>query len=154
MHDLVYDLARCVANEEFLFMDAQRTGTVSAGSGDYRYIVLMNYSEIPMNIKSVLGKARSLHFRDCKGLHISGKSFSLILTKFLRVLDISGCSILELPSQLNQLKQLHYLDASGMQSQMKHGSFTGLQCLNGLNLSASSFYEFPFQIGNLPNCIT
>jgi len=34
MHDLVYDLARCVANEEFLFMDAQRTGTVSAGSGD------------------------------------------------------------------------------------------------------------------------
>lgn len=149
MHDLVYDLARCVANEEFLFMDAQRTGTDSAGSGDYRYIVLMNYSEIPMNIKSVLGKARSLHFRDCKGLHISGKSFSLILTKFLRVLDISGCSILELPSQLNQLKQLHYLDASGMQSQMKHGSFTGLQCLNGLNLSASSFYEFPFQIGNL-----
>ncbi|XP_062234195.1 putative disease resistance protein RGA3 isoform X2 [Phragmites australis] len=146
MHDLVYDLARCVANEEFLFMDAKKSSTASAGIDDHRYTVLMNYIDIPMNSKAVLGKARSLHFRDCKGLQISGRSFTLTLSKFLRVLDISGCSILELPSQLNQMKQLHYLDASGMQSQMK---FTGLQSLNALNLSASYFQKLPVEIGNL-----
>ncbi|WVZ83206.1 hypothetical protein U9M48_030376 [Paspalum notatum var. saurae] len=149
MHDLVYDLARCVANEEFLFMDAKRSGTPSVGRDDYRYTVLMNYNEMPMNSKSVLGKARSLHFRDCKGLQISGRSLSMTLSKFLRVLDISGCSILELPSQLNQMKQLHYLDASGMESQTKYESFTGLKCLSALNLSASYFQELPVQIGTL-----
>lgn len=149
MHDLVYDLARWVANEEFLFIDAKRSGTTSAGSDCYRHTVLMNYIEIPMNIKAALGKARSLHFRDCKRLQISGRSVSLTLSKFLRILDISGCSILELPSQLNQMKHLRYVDASGIQNELKHENFAGLQCLNALNLSASYFEKLPVQIGDL-----
>ncbi|CAD6335505.1 unnamed protein product [Miscanthus lutarioriparius] len=80
---------------------------------------------------------------------ISGRSLSLTLSKFLRVLDISGCSILELPSQLNKMKQLRYLDASGMQNELKQESFAGLQCLNALNLSASYFQTLPVQIVNL-----
>lgn len=149
MHDLVYDLARCVANEEFLFMDAKKSSTTSAGSDHYRHTVLVNCIEVPMNSKAALCKAKSLHFRDCKRLQISGRSLSLTLSKFLRVLDISGCSILELPSQLNQMKQLRYLDASGMQNELKQESFAGLQCLNALNLSASYFQTLPVQIVNL-----
>ncbi|XP_066371681.1 putative disease resistance protein RGA3 isoform X1 [Miscanthus floridulus] len=149
MHDLVYDLARCVANEEFLFMDAKKSSTTSAGSDHYRHTVLMNCIEVPMNSKAALCKAKSLHFRDCKRLQISGRSLSLTLSKFLRVLDISGCSILELPSQLNKMKQLRYLDASGMQNELKQESFAGLQCLNALNLSASYFQTLPVQIVNL-----
>ncbi|KAL6603258.1 hypothetical protein ACP70R_043619 [Stipagrostis hirtigluma subsp. patula] len=149
MHDLVYDLARYVANEEFLFMDANKSGAPSSGSDDYRYAMLMNYTEIPMNGKAVLGKARSLHFRDCKGIQIYEKSLSLTLGKFLQVLDISGCFILELPGQLKKMKQLHYLDASGMQIEIKHDWFSNLQSLNALNLSASLFLKLPVQIGNL-----
>ncbi|AQK66854.1 L-zip+NBS+LRR-like protein [Zea mays] len=149
MHDLVYDLARCVANEEFLFMDAKKSGMTSARNDHYRHIVLMNYVEVPMNSKAALCKAKSLHFRDCKRLQISGRSLSLTLSKFLRVLDISGCSMLGLPSQLNQMKQLRYLDASGMQNELKQESFAGLKCLNALNLSAGYFQKLPVQIVNL-----
>ncbi|VAI70893.1 unnamed protein product [Triticum turgidum subsp. durum] len=144
LHDLVYDLARSLAMVDLLFLDTESNLKVSSTHSDCRYAVLTNCNPTTLR-NNMMRKLRALHVNEWKQEKIPNKIFS---TKFLRVLNLSGCSLLVLPSCIKQLKLLRYLDASGMQDQtLNH--LGSLQNLQALKLSGSLIGALPHDTGSL-----
>uniref|UniRef100_M8C6C5 Putative disease resistance protein RGA3 n=1 Tax=Aegilops tauschii TaxID=37682 RepID=M8C6C5_AEGTA len=144
LHDLVYDLARSLAMVDLLFLDTESNLKVSSTHSDCRYAVLTNCNPTTLP-NNMMRKLRALHVNEWKQEKIPNKIFA---TKFLRVLNLSGCSLLVLPSCIKQLKLLRYLDASGMQDKtLNH--LSSLQNLQALKLSGSLIGALPHDMGSL-----
>lgn len=147
MHDLVHDLARSVARDEVHIVDARKV-TRSTVSQDCRYILMINFRDSLAISKIVPKRARSLHFKDCALLKVP--STVLSKSKYLRIINLSGCCNEKIAPSLTELKHLSYLDASHLPIiafSIPHGSVNKLRYLN-LH-GCSKLNVLPESIGNL-----
>ncbi|TKW29463.2 hypothetical protein SEVIR_3G396601v4 [Setaria viridis] len=158
MHDLVYDLAQIILDKELISIDASEQMTQSNLENHYsRHMQLINYQKQSISLKEFPEKIRSLHFTKCSKLQLQDKSFSK--SKYLRVLDISGCSIngkpvpssILLPSSIQHLLLLRYLDATGLPITALPKSLHKLQNMQTLLLSNCELETLPDSIGCLLN---
>nr|ABA92120.1 Leucine Rich Repeat family protein, expressed [Oryza sativa Japonica Group] len=126
MHDLVHDLARSV-----MFDEIQNDGLQGDTSGrNCRYALRTEFSK-------PLETLRALRFMGCSiDNRLHNDSFSS--AKYLRLLDLSECSIQRLPDSIGQLKQLRYLNATGVQHETIPDGITKLLKLMYLSLRGSS----------------
>ncbi|KAL6623474.1 hypothetical protein ACP70R_033353 [Stipagrostis hirtigluma subsp. patula] len=156
MHDLVHDLATIIASSELIVPDASEKNNWSRAEKKYsRHMQLVNYQKQSKALKELPGKIRSLHFTQCSRLLLQQKSFSK--SKYLRVLDLSGCSVegepaptnILLPSNIPQLMLLKYLDASGLPISALPKSLHKLQNMQTLILSNCNIETLPDNIGRL-----
>ncbi|KAJ1283160.1 hypothetical protein BS78_03G107500 [Paspalum vaginatum] len=168
IHDLVHDLAQSVAGDEVqTIICNQINGNNEVGC---RYVSLdddMRASEIPW---SMFHKVRAFHSWGY------GLDIKLILRfRCLRVLDLGGSPITELPQLVGKLKHLRYLDISSSAIKTLPNSISSLhnlhtlylsncsnlcilpmsicslQNLETLNLSACSLQNLPYSIGHVQN---
>uniref|UniRef100_A0A453HKW9 Disease resistance protein RGA3 n=1 Tax=Aegilops tauschii subsp. strangulata TaxID=200361 RepID=A0A453HKW9_AEGTS len=148
MHDLVHDLARSIMANEVL--DASKNGSI--GGSSCLYAMLTDCSK-PLNLSVISpAKIRTLRFLDCGKIVVCGAAFSS--AKYLRVLDLSECSIQKLPHSIGRLKYLRYLNAPRMQDQMIPKCITKLSKLNYLNLRGSSkLLALPESMGNIEDLL-
>ncbi|KAL6847252.1 hypothetical protein ACP4OV_023105 [Aristida adscensionis] len=158
MHDLVHDLARKILDKELIVLDASEQILSSGFEQHYnRHMRLVNYQKQSKALKEVPSKIRSLHFTECHALQLQQKPFSKC--KYLRVLDLSGCSIegkptpsnTLLPCYIPQLILLRYLDASGLPITALPKSLSKLQKMQTLILSDCTIETLPDDIGSLLN---
>uniref|UniRef100_A0A0A9DF88 Uncharacterized protein n=1 Tax=Arundo donax TaxID=35708 RepID=A0A0A9DF88_ARUDO len=147
MHNLAHDLARSVAGEDILvILDAENErGTRNY---DYRYAQVSASSLQSIGSKALPSKARSLIFKT-SGAELHHVSEVLSVNKFLRVLDLSECSVTEIPAPVFQLKQLRYLDASTLSITALPPQVSGFHKLQTLDLSETELIELPPFISNL-----
>ncbi|CAL4991610.1 unnamed protein product [Urochloa decumbens] len=157
MHDLVYDLAQVILDKELIVLETSEQMNWSRLEKHYsRHMQLINYQK-SIGHKQFPGKIRSLHFSECSRLQLEDKSFSKF--KYLRVLNISGCSLKEkpvpsnilLPSSIQRLLLLRYFDASGMPIIALPKSLHKLQNMQTLILSNCALEILPDNIGSLLN---
>lgn len=147
MNNFAHDLARSVAGEDILvILDAENER--NNRYCDYRYAHVSTSSLQSIDSKAWPSKARSLIFKtsDTELEHVSEV---LSVNKYLRVLDLSECSVNEIPATIFQLKQLRYLDASTLSIATlppQVGSFNKLQTLD---LSETELMELPSFLSNL-----
>ncbi|XP_072150167.1 uncharacterized protein [Setaria viridis] len=146
MHDMVHDLARHVAGDELSCTNGVANSTTKGGKLICHYQLLMNSNESPSS-KSLPPKVRAMHFRECNKLHLPKQAFSHAL--FLRVLDLSGCHVSELPGSVCKLKLLRYLDASNLPIPNLPKSLNRLLNLQTLILSNTSLKALPTNVGCL-----
>lgn len=143
MHDLVHDLARSVMVHEVL--DA--TNNQCTGGTYCRYALLNDCSK-PLELYTCSpAKIRAMRFLDCPTIEPCGDAFSS--AKSLRVLDLSGCSILRLQDSISKLNQLRYLSAPRIPSQIIPNCIAKLSKLMYLNLSGSMISALPESIGEI-----
>uniref|UniRef100_A0ACD5ZXH6 Uncharacterized protein n=5 Tax=Avena sativa TaxID=4498 RepID=A0ACD5ZXH6_AVESA len=144
MHDLVHDLARSVMANGIL--DASKN--TNLGGSSCLYALLIDCSK-PLNLSMISpAKIRTLRFLDCDKIAVCGAAFSS--AKYLRVLDLSECSIQKLPRSIGTLKHLRYLNAPRMHDRMIPKCITKLSKLNYLNFRGSSnLSALPESIGNI-----
>lgn len=144
MHALVHDLARSVMANEVL--DASKNGNI--GGSSCLYALLTDCSK-PLNLSMICpAKLRTIRFLDCSKIVVSGAAFSS--AKYLRVLDLSECSIQKLPRSIGRLKHLRYLNAPRMHDRIIPKCITKLTKLNYLNFRGSSnLSALPESIGNI-----
>ncbi|PWZ13009.1 putative disease resistance protein RGA1 [Zea mays] len=146
MNNLAHDLARSVAGEDILvILDAENVRCNR--NYDYRYAQVSTSSLQSIDSKAWPSKARSLVFKSSAELqHVSEV---LSVNKYLRVLDISGCSVKEMPAPIFQMKQLRYLDASTLSIADLPPQISGFPKLQTLDLSDTEVTELPAFIANL-----
>ncbi|EEC72124.1 hypothetical protein OsI_05113 [Oryza sativa Indica Group] len=156
MHDLVYDLAKIIAADEVLVMDANKPTTWDKANEHYcRHAQLVNYHKRTEIFKHIPCKIRTLCFRECPEMQLPRKAFSQ--TSYIRILDLSGLSNEEqstpsnpvLPSSIRRLMLLGYLDVSGFPIISLPKSFHTLQNMQSLILSNCSLEILPANIGSL-----
>ncbi|CAL4981442.1 unnamed protein product [Urochloa decumbens] len=143
MHDLVHDLARSVMVHELL--DA--TKKQSTGGSYCRYLLVNDCSKPLELYTSSPAKIRAMRFLGCPRIEPCGDAFSS--AKSLRVLDLSGCSILRLQDSIAKLKQLRYLSAPRIPSQIIPSCIAKLSKLMYLNLNGSMISALPKSIGDI-----
>uniref|UniRef100_A0A0D9XCJ5 Rx N-terminal domain-containing protein n=1 Tax=Leersia perrieri TaxID=77586 RepID=A0A0D9XCJ5_9ORYZ len=147
MHNLAHDLARSVAGEDILvILDAENER--NARYCDYRYAQVSASSLESIDRKAWPSKARSLIFKN-SGADFEHVSEVLSANKYLRVLDLSGCSVKDIPSPIFQLKQLRYLDVSSLSITVLPVQINSFQKLQMLDLSETELIELPPFISNL-----
>ncbi|CAL5088829.1 unnamed protein product [Urochloa decumbens] len=147
MNNLAHDLARSVAGEDILvILDAENERCNR--NYDYRYAQVSTSSLQSIDSKAWPSKARSIIFKT-SGAELQHVSEVLAVNKFLRVLDLSGCSIKEIPAPVFQFKQLRYLDASTLSITDLPPQICGFHKLQTLDLSETEVTELPAFIGNL-----
>jgi Leucine-rich repeat (LRR) protein len=151
MHDLVYDLAQIILDKELIALDDSEQMTWSSlDKHCSRHMQLINYPKQSISLKEFPGKIRSLTLQSA---NCSSKS------KYLRVLDISGCSIngkpvpssILLPSSIQHLVLLRYLDATGLPITALPKSLHKLQNMQTLLLSNCALESLPDNICSLLN---
>lgn len=156
MHDLVHDLATMIAGNELIVSDASDKMTWTGPERLYsRHMRLVNDQKQPNVLNKFPGKIRSLQFTECSGVQLHKKSFSK--SQYLRVLDISGCSInrnsvpsrISLPSCIYDLMLLRYLDASGLPITSLPKSLHKFQNMQTLIMSSCALETLPDSIGCL-----
>ncbi|KAF2910084.1 hypothetical protein DAI22_11g073100 [Oryza sativa Japonica Group] len=144
MHDLVHDFARSILFDAVL--DSGKK--INIGVSSCRYGMLRDCSKPLELVTPSPAKIRALHFLGCGKIELHGVAFSS--ASCLRVLDLSGCSILRLPASIGQLKQLRYLNAPGMKNRMIPKCITKLSKLNFLSLCRSrAISALPESIGEI-----
>ncbi|KAJ1267060.1 hypothetical protein BS78_07G026900 [Paspalum vaginatum] len=145
MHGLVHDLARLVMSDDIL----DGTEQDITGGRSCRYALLTDCGkplELSMNYPE---EVRSLRFLDCGHIKLHSDSFSSAHS--LRVLDLRGCSIYDLPTSIGELMQLKYLNAPNVKE--VSNCFTKLSKLIYLNLSGSQMEELPWSIGEIESLL-
>lgn len=147
MNNLAHDLARSVAGEDILVILDSENERCSRNY-DYRYAQVSASSLQSIDSKAWPSKARSLIFQT-SGAELQHVSKVLSVNKYLRVLDLSGCSVKELPAPVFQLKQLRYLDASTLSITDLPPQISGFHKLQTLDLSETEVTELPAFIGDL-----
>ncbi|GJM95232.1 hypothetical protein PR202_ga11944 [Eleusine coracana subsp. coracana] len=156
MHDLVYDLARTITDNELVILDASERMDSKKFEKDYiRHMRLVKSQKQSRALKEFPAKIRSLQFTECSAELLQQNAFSK--SKYLRVLDLSGCSIdggsprsnILLPSSIHHLILLRYLDASDLPIPQLPKSFHKLQNMQTLILSNCSLESLPDSISTL-----
>ncbi|CAM0951010.1 unnamed protein product [Alopecurus aequalis] len=147
MHNLAHDLARSVASEDILvILDAENER--NNRYCDYRYAQVSASSLHSIDSKAWPSKARSLIFKS-SGTELEHVSEVLSVNKYLRVLDLSECSVNEIPAPIFQLKQLRYLDASTLSITTLPPQISSFNKLQTLDLSETELMELPSFLSNL-----
>uniref|UniRef100_A0A0D9YMB9 NB-ARC domain-containing protein n=1 Tax=Oryza glumipatula TaxID=40148 RepID=A0A0D9YMB9_9ORYZ len=147
MHDMVHELARHVAGDEFSYTNGTENRNTKRDKLNCHYHLLLNQNETSSAYKSLATKVRALHFRGCNKAHLPKQAFSHALC--LRVLDLGGCQVSELPSSVYKLKLLKYLDASSLCISNLPKSLNHLLNLQTLILSNTPLKTLPTNIGCL-----
>ncbi|CAL5064927.1 unnamed protein product [Urochloa decumbens] len=136
MHYMSYELARFISNKDILVVlegeeafssfphdneVASRTCCFSQENKQASLTYCDNrYAQLPVFTRHRPQKVRSLILRSTTNLQehksVIPVAVSEVISgnKYLRVLDLSGCGITELPDCVSQLKQLRYLDVSNL----------------------------------------
>lgn len=150
MHDLVHDLARSVAGDDILVLNTINEKNADLGRHHCRYAFVgcdSDEDSSSKSFKALPSKARALHLKVPLKKHLPKNIFTL--SKSLRVLDLSGSSIEELPTSVTQLKQLNYLNASKLPMKTLPVSFGDLINLQILNLSETLLEVLPISVCKL-----
>ncbi|KAM3412662.1 hypothetical protein ACQJBY_004037 [Aegilops geniculata] len=156
MHDLVHDLATIILGHESIVLNATDPRTRKKAKRRYcRHAQLINYQNQYKVFNDLPGNIRSFHVRHSEKQQLPQKAFSR--TKYIRVLDISGCLVVGqstpsnilLPCSVLQLKLLRYLDASSLPITSLPESFHSLQNMETLILSNCSLATLPDSICSL-----
>lgn len=147
MHDLIHDLAKSIGGDEFEIL-----GHGLATS----YLAQIRHSSIVCNFEpSSFPLFEAKHLRTLLFLSPGGNSEELsshLPEKFiyLRVLDLSGSGIKQLPESVSAFICLRYLDLSNTSIQALPHTICNLCCLQTLNLSGCyNLVELPFGIANV-----
>ncbi|XP_066390031.1 uncharacterized protein [Miscanthus floridulus] len=136
MHSLVHSFARYLSCDELIILEDQIAPVKSKKKVTFRYALLLECNEASTISKGFLTRARAISFKGCKGRKLPEEALSAL--RHLNVLDLSGCSFLELPSSVGQLKHLRYLDVSHSAVQSLPSELRHLQNLEALDLSKTS----------------
>ncbi|TVU50750.1 hypothetical protein EJB05_02139, partial [Eragrostis curvula] len=143
MHDLVHDLARSIMGHEIL--DATKKGNTWGSSSCY---ALLTDCSKPLGLSTTsTDRLKALLFLECDRIELCASAFSSATS--LCVLDLSECSIQELPDSIDELKELRYLSAPGIQARSIPDSFTKLSKLHYLTISGSEIVALPESIGEM-----
>ncbi|CAL4945640.1 unnamed protein product [Urochloa decumbens] len=147
MHDMVHDLARYVAADEFSYTNGATNINTKGGKANCHYHLLINQNETSLTYKAFPTKIRALHSRECDKMNLPEQAFSQTLC--LRVLDLSGCRVSQLPSSVCKLNVLRYLDASNLPISNLPKSLYCLLNLQTLILLNTYLETLPTNIGCL-----
>ncbi|KAF3326984.1 putative disease resistance protein RGA1 [Carex littledalei] len=143
IHHLVYELAQSISREEVQYIS--RDEQTNSALDLCRYVSVRNgINQVP---RSLLEKVRALHFRD-------GPLYSKVLchSNCLRVLDLHGSQMKELPDFIQRLKHLRYLDLSSSCVESLPKSIHMMPNLETIHLSnCSSLKKLPSSICRLKN---
>ncbi|CAL4977002.1 unnamed protein product [Urochloa decumbens] len=147
IHHLVHDLAQSVAGDEVQAINFNRENGHSEAC---RYVSLAADMGAPEVLRSMLRKIRAFHSR---GYDLD---INLVLhARCLRVLDLRGSPIIELPQSVGKLKHLRYLDISSSHIKTLPNSISSLHNLHALHLSnCRNLCVLPMSICSLQNLET
>ncbi|CAL5088828.1 unnamed protein product [Urochloa decumbens] len=149
IHNFVHEFARHVACDDIIVLDGSEMQKGSGKKQTFQYALLTCYRGQSTLSHSLLTRTRALHLRNSESITIHNEAFELL--NHLRVLNLSGCCIGELPASVGYLKHLKYLDVSGIQIQTLPSSLSRLTNLEVLDLAKTLLKELPSFIGNFPN---
>jgi len=144
IHHLVHDLAQSVAGDE---VQAINFSQDNGHSRACRYVSLTADMESPEVFQSMLRKIRAFH---SWGYDLD---INLVLhARCLRVLDLRGSPVIELPKSVGKLKHLRYLDISSSPIKTLPNSISSLHNLHTLHLNnCRNLCILPVSICNLQN---
>ncbi|KAJ9185681.1 hypothetical protein P3X46_005281 [Hevea brasiliensis] len=155
MHDLIHELALSISGSQCCLVKDNESDIHPGNSQNWRHVSLLcqNVEEPFMKIADNSKKLRTLllpreHLKNfCQVLD---KLFHSL--KYLRALDLSSSTLLELPSSIEELKLLHYLDLSQTEIKELPNSICNLCNLQTLKLLRCLWlFELPKDLGNLVN---
>ncbi|XP_035816564.1 uncharacterized protein [Zea mays] len=115
IHNFVHEFARHVACDDIIIFDGTKMQKGCAKRQTFQYALLTCYRVQSTFSHSTLTRTRALHIMNSEAITFPREAFELL--KHLRVLNLSGCCIEELPASIGCLKRLKYLDVSGVQIQ-------------------------------------
>lgn len=151
MHSLAYELARSVGSKDILVISdaiTKKESKKSSFNHDYRYAQLSTPVPLSVDPKDCIRKARSLILKTLESERVF-VSQVISENKYLRVLDLRGCSISELPGCVFKLKHLKYLDASGLPITVLPPELGNLVKLETLDVSRTNLTLVPSCISSL-----
>ncbi|KAK3129878.1 hypothetical protein QOZ80_6BG0485990 [Eleusine coracana subsp. coracana] len=149
MHNFVHDFALHVAFDDIIILDDNKMRKGKTKRQTFQYALLTHYRGQSSLSHSLLTRARALHLRNSAAITFHSGAFKLL--KHLRVLNLSGCCIGELPASIGHLKCLRYLDVSGVPIQTLPSTVGRLTNLEMLDLSKTLLKELPCFVGNFVN---
>ncbi|KAM0866356.1 hypothetical protein ACQ4PT_042678 [Festuca glaucescens] len=144
MHNVVHDFATHIASNDIIILDGGEMNSNSKGP-TFQYILLTYYREHSILCSPLITSARALHFQNTKAIKLHGEAFKLL--KRMRVLNLSGSCIQEIPDSIGHLRHLRYLDISDLKIQILPSSMSTLTNLEALDLSNTSLKKLPRFIG-------
>ncbi|RLM69128.1 putative disease resistance protein RGA1 [Panicum miliaceum] len=134
--DFTHDFARYLLGDWLIVVDG-RNGSMPPSShmNESAYLALVsNLNAEQSDISGILPPGiLALRFEDCREMELGDGVFAF--AKYLRLLDLSGCSVKKLPSSIRHMKQLRYLKAPRIQDEV--WPLGGLHELRYLNLQRS-----------------
>jgi aquaporin TIP len=144
---MVHDLARYVAGDDLSYTNGAENINAKRDKLNCNYHLLINHNKASLTYIALPKKVRAMHFRECDKLQLPEQAFSNTL--YLRVLDLSGCHVTEIPVSVYKLKLLRYLDVSTLPISNLSKSLNRLLNLQTLILSNTSLNTLPKNIGCL-----
>ncbi|KAL5715247.1 hypothetical protein ACHQM5_017092 [Ranunculus cassubicifolius] len=153
MHDLIHDLAQSISSPHcFQVKDIKSCSLIDERS---RHVSLL-CKEAAQPVLEVIDKSKKLRTLVAPTEYL--KEFGQVLdnlfrtSKYIRVLDLSSSTLLELPESVGKLKLLRYLDLSRTEIKSLPNSICSLYNLQTLKLLGCLWLsELPKDLGNLVN---
>ncbi|KAL6655826.1 hypothetical protein ACP70R_006652 [Stipagrostis hirtigluma subsp. patula] len=149
MHDLVHEFVRYIARDDLLVLDYRKALDEGSRRFSCRYAVLANCSGQSLVHKDLIMRSKVVCFRYCEATEQIADAFSIL--QHTRILDLSGCPFVELPTSISQLKNLRYLNASNSQIKTLPNEMSSLTNLESLVLAKTCIEMVPSFIGSFQN---
>ncbi|XP_028799850.1 putative disease resistance protein RGA4 [Neltuma alba] len=154
MHDLIHDLARFVAKNEYLVVNEGKEQRTRGTTRHLSYEGSRKNWKVPTSsLKSEKLRTVLILKRGYFGCLMDESYFGLVTSRLncLRVLVLQGSNITQIPISIGKLKHLRFLDLSHNQITQLPRNINRLHNLQTLNLSSNNIHEFPRDISNLVN---